>query len=436
MTVDAQVDRTAAIGAKSGLGWPRAPRARYRIYSTLGQYAGFASAILRGDFAPGAANAALERRLEDLLDVPHAVTVNQARVGLYLAMRAILTPERPRVVMSPYTIYDVVNMVLAAGGEPVFADIDPNSCNVDPQEVVKLIDDCTGAVLITHLHGLSSEIEPIEQACRSRGIPLVEDCAQCFGVKRHGRYLGTYGDIGVYSFGLFKTINSFFGGVVVAKDARVAARIRELQADFATLNRKRAVKRLLQGLMFEVASFPPVFKTLTFWLFRSAVLAGNEQVLKVTHSENAPVLRRELPAAYRQQMSNIQAQMIFDRLDDIERDQNARVRIATIYHNALHGRRGIVMPKEPPGDSNGCVVYPIQVENRNEVLKQLMRLGRDCAPQHLHNCADLDIFKPWYRDCPRARATADRVILLPCYPRYGENEACRNVAVLDRLFPA
>lgn len=416
--------------------WLRPPPARFRIYSTIGQYASWMWAIATGDLAPGPANARLERALEQMFDVPHALTVNQARVGLYLAMKAVLKPERPRVIMSPYTIFDVVNMVIAAGGEPVFADIEADSCNIDPNEVAKLVDDRTGAVLVTHLHGLTAEIEPVESLCRARNISLIEDCAQCFGVKRGGRYVGTFGDVGVYSFGLFKTVNSFFGGVVVAKDASVANRIRRLQGNFGPLDRKRALKRMIQGLIFEVASFPPVFKTLTFWVFRYAVLAGNEQILKVTRSENDTVLRRELPVTYQQTMSNAQAQMIVDRLPEIDHDQQIRVRIAMLYHAALSGRPGIMTPKRPPSDANGCLVYPIQVENRNEVLIGLVRGGRDCAPQHLHNCADLAIYQPWFRDCPRARATANSVILLPCYPRYGEKEARRNIAVLDRLFPA
>src|SRR5688572_23862122 len=93
--------------------WRRLPKARFRIYSSVSQYVRLLGAIVTGKVRPGPANTELESKLKSYFGRPHAVVVNQARVGLYLAFKAILTPERPKVVMSPYTIYDVVNMVIA-----------------------------------------------------------------------------------------------------------------------------------------------------------------------------------------------------------------------------------------------------------------------------------------------------------------------------------
>jgi perosamine synthetase len=419
--------------ALSGPFWLRPPKSRFRIYSTPMQYLALSGAIVSGRMKPGPANKKLEQELQTFLGVPNAVAVDQARVGIYLAIKAVVTPERPRVVMSPYTVYDVVNMVIAAGGEPVFADIDRPSCNIDPVEVEKLVDDKTSAVLVTHLHGLAADIEPIGKLCRERGVMLIEDSAQAFGIKSGKQFLGTHGDIGVYSFGLFKTVNSFFGGAVVCKDEAVAEKIRFLQANYSAPKRMRMLKRLIQGLVFDVASFPIVFKAFTFWVFRYGTLSGNEHIQKITKSEQNPVLRDHLPKAYQQNMSEVQAGMVLKQLDQVEVKQKARIETAILYHDALQGRNDVITPRNPPSEGNGCLAYPIQVENRQEIIEMLMREGRDCAPQHLNNCADLEIFKPWYRDCPNARIASKSVILLPTYPRYGEREARRNIAVLTQL---
>ncbi len=411
----------------------RAPKSRFRIYSTPGQYFALAKSIITGKLKPGPANQKLEQDLAKQFDVPYAVCVNQGRVGIYLAIKAIVTRERTRIIMSPYTIYDVVNMVIAAGGEPVFADIDQASCNLDTDEVSKLIDDKTAGVLVTHLHGLAADIEPLSALCKERNVMLIEDSAQAFGVRKGGKYLGTFGDIGIYSFGLFKTVNSFFGGIVTCQNKEVADKIKDMQADFSPPTRMRMLKRMIQGLVFEIASFPLVFKSFTFWVFRYGVLSGNEHIQKVTKSEMNPVFRDALPEGYKQKMSNIQAQMVLDQLGNIEAEQQARIDTARLYYEALEGRNSIISPRTPPEDGNGCLAYPIQVENRQAALETLMREGRDCAPQHLHNCADLDIYKKWYRDCPKARAASNNVILLPTYPRYGKKEALRNIAVLNKL---
>src|SRR6185503_17787272 len=102
------------------------------------------------------------------------------------AVKALIKPGR-KVILSPYTIADVVNMVVCAGGEPVFADIERETCNVDAAEVERLIDDQTGAVMVTHFYGLACDIERIAKICKDRNVPLIEDAAQAFGVRVNGK---------------------------------------------------------------------------------------------------------------------------------------------------------------------------------------------------------------------------------------------------------
>src|SRR4051812_32846748 len=102
-----------------------------------------------------------------------------ARVAIYEVVKAIIRPGAS-VVMSPYTIADVVNMVIAAGGRPVFADVDPRSGNLSPTELPRLIDKDTGAVLATHFYGCAADIVEIANICRERNVPLIEDSAQAF----------------------------------------------------------------------------------------------------------------------------------------------------------------------------------------------------------------------------------------------------------------
>src|SRR5687768_5546368 len=74
----------------------------------------------------------MERALRERLGVPYVLPVNQCRIGIHLAIKAAMKEGRRKVIMSPFTIYDVVNMVLCAGATPVFADIQPGSCTIDP----------------------------------------------------------------------------------------------------------------------------------------------------------------------------------------------------------------------------------------------------------------------------------------------------------------
>lgn len=192
----------------------RGPLARYRLYGRTRDYA----IITLRLGAKGGDERDPVRMLEEMaaefFGVRHAIAVPQNRVGIHLAVKALVRPGQ-RVVLSPYTLSDVINMVIVAGAEPVFADVERETCNIDPDEIEALIDEQTGAVIVTHLHGLVCDMDRITAICRERGVALIEDTAQACGAQRDGRRAGTFGDAGVMSFGMYKNVNSFYGGLVL-----------------------------------------------------------------------------------------------------------------------------------------------------------------------------------------------------------------------------
>jgi perosamine synthetase len=123
------------------------PQARFRFYGSLQNFRDLLLAVLLGRIRRSRDDPAdLERRFAEWLEVPHALAMPQCRIALYAAVRSLIAPGQ-KVILSPYTIYDVVNMVICAGGRPIFADIELQSCNVEPLQIEQLIDDETGAVI-------------------------------------------------------------------------------------------------------------------------------------------------------------------------------------------------------------------------------------------------------------------------------------------------
>ena len=376
----------------------------------------------------------MERELESFLNVKNAFCVNQARVGVYLALKAVIKGEKNEIILSPYTIFDVVNMVLCAGGKPIFVDIEKSSCNIDPNLIEEAISEKTAAVMATHLHGVSCDMKLISKICKKNKIYLIEDSAQAFGVPYDNKMLGTIGDIGVYSFGLFKTVNSFFGGAVVSNNKNLIEDMKSFASDFTPNPRSKLIKRIFQSIIFDIAAHPIVFKTITFWVFRYGYLTGNPYLNKLTKSENNPVIKTKLPKDYKILMSNVQASIVLNQLKTVDEKMKIRQEIATIYFDGLKNNRNFTIPFGSPKINNGCLQFPIQVKDRHAQLLNLMRMGRDCAPQHIRNCADLKIYKEFYKNCPVARKTSKSVIILPTYTQYGFNEAKKNVAVLNSSY--
>lgn len=410
------------------------PLARQRLYTRPATYRSILRDIALGRVNRGADVALLEDEIRDRLGVPHALAVNQCRLGIYLAIKALVSAERRNVILSPFTIFDVVNMVVASGGRPVFADVDRGSCTIDAAEIERLIDDGTAAVLVTHTHVLAGQIDRIVDLCRSRGVALVEDAAVAFGTRHEGRPVGTLGDVGIYSFGLFKNVSAFFGGMVVAHQGELHSRMSEEVEAFRPISLGTLTQRMLYGLALDVSSHPLVFRALTYWVFRFGFLHGIEFINRRTRNDPDPVLRESLPGAYRQRMSGAQARLVRAQLSRVDRQLRERIATARFYHEALRDIPEILLPSMNPEGADGFLVFPIQVEEQAALLRDLARVGRDCAAYYYRNCADLACFAAFARDCPNARFAAGHVVLLPTYSGYSRREAEKNVAAIRAFF--
>jgi perosamine synthetase len=409
----------------------KAPHTRYRLYTSRRSYLPFLRDLLvLSD--NGEAKNLFEERLRAFLNVSAVTTAPMCRTGIYLAVKHLIRPGQD-VVMSPYTIADVVNMVILAGGRPVFADIERSSCNVSVHSIEQLLHAETGAVLVTHLHGIGAPIKEICSLCESRGVPVIEDVAQAFGAKVQGRRLGTYGDVGVFSFGMYKNINSWYGGAITCKKSEVLADVTRELDSFAFQSRSRLIKRMLQGLVTDAATHPFTFRLLTYWIFRFGRLYDIRWINRFVETELDLSRRDTMPIEYMRKMTEAQHRLALVQLDDIDRDNQIRFKKAAKYRKGLEGVDGFMLPSADARD----VIYtyfPIQYGNglsdRQHLLKFMAMRGCDVGPQHLKNCADLPSFSDFYRDCPNARRTAEAVVLLPTYPSYPDSDIDHTIAVL------
>jgi len=366
-----------------------------------------------------ASPAPVERELAAYLGTAHVVHTPMCRTGIYLALKHLIQPGQ-EVILSPYTIADVVNMVLAAGGRPVFADVERRVCNLAAAGVEAAIGPNTGAVLVTHLHGIAADIETIAALCKQHNVALVEDAAQAFGAEVNGRKLGTFGDAGVFSFGMYKNINSWFGGAVCTDRTELATALAQQLDHQPQQSRGMLLTRLVKGLLTDLVTRRSVFPLLSRHLFRIGLVHDVRLINRFIETELNSDRNDTLPPHYLHHSSGTQLALLSQQLHTIEALNDERRGYAHRYWEALHGAPGITVPEASAG--NVFSAFPIQVQDRHALLCQLLQSGCDVAAQHLKNCADLDSFAEFASDCPNARACAASVILLPTWPGYGERQ--------------
>jgi dTDP-4-amino-4,6-dideoxygalactose transaminase len=412
-----------------------APQPRSRLYTTASAYARAATAALSGIGYEGEGVAALERALQALHPGCHAVAVPMARVGIYLTLKRLIRRGQ-KVILSPYTISDVVNMVLCAGGVPVFADVEEGgSCNIDARVVLHLLDstDDVGAVFVTHFYGLICDIDPILEACRQRGIPVVEDAAQAFGAVWQGARAGSLADAGIVSFGLLKHVTGFVGGAVLTRHEELASGIREELAAFTVFPRKALLKHMVTGAGFDIATSPPIFDTTVYWLFRHAYLHDVKFFNNKLDTDSAPVSYSTFPKRYAYRMSGVQADIIRSQFASFETYTRERIAKASLYAAGLEGLPGLTLPPTRVDGSHVYVYYSVLARDRDALGRAMTRGLRDVQISHHRNCASLECFSRFQRDCPNAERAARQVLYLPVYPGYGEDQIRANIEAIHRF---
>jgi len=391
------------------------------------------ASFLRRQTYEGGDIAHLETAVEKRLAMPYAIAAPQCRVALYLIIKNTINPGQD-VVMSPYTIYDIVNMVICAGGRPKFCDVREETCNLDPAELRRAIVGNTGAVIVTHLHGMASDLEEIASICTEHRVPLVEDAAQAYGAELKGRPIGSYGESATLSFGRAKNINAFFGGMAVTRNAKVAEKIRMEIGDFPPMAEADLGKRVLSCAITDVSTWGPVFNLMTFPIFRYAAVHDVEKVNRVVQTENEPVRRDTFPEKYRRRMTPLQARLVSAQHENLDSDTVHRKRLAQIYREGLRDLNSVGLPKVNAESTHIYLAFPIAVDNRMELVKYVMAHWCDVAIQHYHNTADLECFKDFFADCPVARRLSRSIVLLPTYPGYTGTEASALVTLIRDYF--
>ena len=143
----------------------------------------------------------LTQYLQKYFNVKNILCLNRGRIGAYLSIKSVVNDKKNKIILSPFTIFDLVNMVICAGGNPVFCDVDKKSVTINMKSILEVYDDKVAAILITHTHLINEDIKEIIEFCKKKKIILIEDCAISFGTKLNNQFVGTLGDISFFSFG-------------------------------------------------------------------------------------------------------------------------------------------------------------------------------------------------------------------------------------------
>jgi UDP-2-acetamido-2-deoxy-ribo-hexuluronate aminotransferase len=330
-----------------------------------------------GQYIMGPEVAELEARLADYTGARHCITVASGTEALVIALMALGVKAGDEVITTPFSFIATAEAIVLLGATPVFADIDPASCNIDPALIEPLITERTRAIMPVSLYGQPADMEAINAIARRHGLAVVEDAAQSFGASYRGKKSGNLSTIGCTSFFPSKPLGCYGdGGAIFTSDDALAAAMREIRV----------------------------------------------------HGQSRRYVHTRIGVGGR--MDTLQCAIVLAKLERFEWELAQRARAAARYDALLSGRLGLV--GRMPERSSVYAQYTVVVEERERIQAELHAAAIPTAvhyPVPIHR-------QPAYAHlsepdcCPVAVEMARKVMSLPMGPYLSAADSHQVAATL------
>lgn len=186
--------------------------------------------LASGRYIGGPGVESFEQQFASYIGVSECATCNSGTDALYLALRALKIGPGDRVITTPFTFIATAEAIANVGATPVFVDIDPQTYNIDLEQISAAITNNTRAILPVHLYGQPVDMTRLMAIATAHNLAVVEDCAQATGAEWAGRKVGSIGHVGCFSFFPTKNLGAFGdGGAVTTNDPAIAAEVRSIK---------------------------------------------------------------------------------------------------------------------------------------------------------------------------------------------------------------
>lgn len=339
--------------------------------------------VLKSDFLTcGPKIQQLEERLCEVTGAKYAVVCSNGTAALHMACQAAGIGQGDEVITTPITFAASANCALYCGAKPVFADINEETYNIDPNQVEKLTNERTKAVVAVDFTGQSVQLDELLAHCRKNHLVLIEDGAHVIGTRYNGKCNGSIADMTTLSFHPVKTVTGGEGGAVLT-------------------NSETYYQKLL--------------------LYRAHGITRDPQWME--HEPDGPWYYEQVALGMNYRMTDMQAALVNSQLDKLPMFSQRRKEIVKAYNEAFAGLPQIVVQKEIPESDTTRHLYILRLNPSKLKIdrKQFFEaLGAENICCNVHYIPTY--YFPYYEKigykrglCPKAEKLYEEIISLPLY---------------------
>lgn len=360
------------------------------------------SEVLRGPYITcGPKVTEAERKLESYTGAKHAVVVNSGTSALHCACIAAGVGEGDEVITTPITFAASANCALYCGAKPVFADIDPETYNIDPDSIRKCITDKTKAVIAVDYTGQAVKADEIRAICDEFGLVFIEDAAHSIGTKYNGKYVGNIADMTCFSFHPVKTVTAGEGGAILTNDDDLYTKLVLAHAHGIT----------------------------------------HDEALMEDAPHEGEWYYEEISLGYNYRMTDFQAALLISQLSRIDEFVARRKEIVKRYDEAFANLPGIIIQKNIPESDTSRHLYVIRLDldkltcTRREFFDAMSAENVQCQIHYVPV-----YWFPYYRHlgyekglCPNAEEVYKGIMSIPLYPKMTDRDVEDTIHAVTKL---
>lgn len=357
--------------------------------------------VMKSDYLTcGPKIAELEKKLCALTGAEHAVVCANGTAALHMAALAAGVKEGDEVITTPITFAASANCALYCGARPVFADIDPETYNIDPEKVEAAITLATKAVVAVDYTGQSVAFDPIRDICKKHGLVLIEDGAHVIGTKYKGQPNGSLSDMTTLSFHPVKTVTGGEGGAVLTND-------------------ENYYKKLL--------------------LYRAHGITRDERLME--HESDGAWYYEQIALGYNYRITDMQAALIISQLDKLPMFSRRRKEIVKRYNEAFYAMPELFVQREIPESDTTRHLYILRIVperlriDRKQFFEALAAENVCCNVHYIPT-----YYFPYYEQlgyqrglCPNAEKLYEEIISLPLYYAMSDGDVESVVEAVKKI---
>ena len=363
--------------------------------------------------------------------------VFKARIGLFHILSFLFKNNKTKnkIILSSFTVFDMINMVLLSGFEPIFIDHYKNSSQINIDQLKEKINECNdevGAVLLTHYNVNNSELSEISNICKQNKIIFIEDCAISIGSKFDNDYVGKFGDYSIFSFGFYKFINVLSGGMIFSKNKDFYNFVIEKEKNWEEIKIYNLYKLIIKSFFVRLISSKIIFK-LIFPIIKFAYKNDITLIKKLLTNDPKPHKKESFPSEYKFRLSQTQINDIIFQFKNLKyqrklREQNYKAYAKNIRNEKIvffHNKQNLL-------NKNAYLNFPIIVKNKDKFINYMLNNEIDINPQFYRSVNELSFLSKYSERTALIQSSVSNLVTLPTYSGININYILKIIETINR----